>query len=427
MHPGARLPGALVAAQLCTALLCLYACDDSEAASDPGLGGGEAEVLPAGAAHTGGTSRGRLLVADGAQDATALQLIDLDTAELLATLKVAGAARVYPSSDSRYGFAVQTSAGAVDAIEPGLLFIDHLDHFDLAQGDPAVIAPDRFAIRCPRPIHFTAHEGWAAAFCDGDGKAYVFSERSVSSTLRMLDIDSGRAHHGAALTALGHVLVTLPNDANPNDALPVGVKAHDFQGTETARFEGCPALHGEASTDTHACFGCSDGILCLSRQGAGTLAATKIDNPPGTPLDLRVGTLAAGKQGSHFVGNFGADALAFIDAQSGSLETLDIGQPVLKFAVTEDGSTLLALTADGQLHRIDIASRTITDSAALLPAFAVTPGHGQLRPTFALTYRRAYLVDPRNPAVLEFDLPDWALTGRNLSLPPGSYHSVAAV
>ncbi len=380
-----------------------------------------------GVVDVGEQSWGRLLVGNGAADATTVPVVDLDDASLAETLEVSGPSRVYASTSSRYGYAVQTSANAVDAIDPGLVFVSHLDHYHLEDGDPQVIADEVFSIRCPTPIHFVAHDEWAAAFCDGDGVAHVFSERSIGADLRMLEVPSGRSHHGVALVTLGAILVSEPDPDDETNRLPIGMRAYGLDGTPGEVFAECPGLHGEASNDESACFGCSDGVMCLSQNGD-DLEATKLPNPDGTLTGVRVGRMVVAHGDGPFVGNWGPQGVAILDPSDGTFEPLSLGEDILTFAIDEKGEYLVALSAAGNLLKVHLEDREIKETLAIMPEFVVEPGHGQRRPALAVSFARAYVVDPRMPSVIEVDLATWEETGRTLALPDGGeYHSLALV
>ncbi|NJN94451.1 MAG: hypothetical protein HC875_10335 [Anaerolineales bacterium] len=82
-------------------------------------------LLPAAAGaapllHEGGEAHiaGQLLVADGLEGR--LNLLDLDSGEVITTYDVAAPARVYASPSGRYGFAVQTEANLVNVVDSGI-------------------------------------------------------------------------------------------------------------------------------------------------------------------------------------------------------------------------------------------------------------------------------------------------------------------
>src|SRR5690606_21933927 len=113
-------------------------------------------------------------------------------------------------------------------------------------------------------------------------------------------------HHGVGLVAFDRILLSNPNPEDAEDALPIGVRALNFDGEEEAVFNECPGLHGEAATDDHVCFGCSDGILCL-HEVDGDLMSLKLGNLANAVEGARVGTLASSSENGIFLGNWGDD------------------------------------------------------------------------------------------------------------------------
>ncbi len=363
--------------------------------------------------------QGRLLISDGA--AGRVVVVDLKAGRVAATLATNGASRSYSSSGGDMGFAVQTGAGAVQVISPGLSYVDHGDHFDPVTSAPEVLSMP--IVACDVPIHFVAHDEHAATFCDGDGILRVFDDTVASTDYEVTEFDSGRAHHGVGLVALGHVLLSMPNPKDEDDVLPVGVRALRFDGEEQFQFANCSLLHGEASTNEHVCFGCSDGVMCLSEGDDGEILSKKIasENPE---EGVRVGSLVAKK--SVMVGNWG-DNLVTVEHASGTLEPISFGEPYLQFALTEDALHLILLADSGILYKLRLSDGEIVDSLELMPEFVREPGHGQLRPKFVLGSDVAYAIDPRHAEVFEIDLAAFELSPRQIELPEGEFHSLALV
>lgn len=380
-----------------------------------GVGDGgvvDEEVLGAG-------DGGRLLVADGTEGRVVV--VDLHEGEAVASLSLQGPARLYPSSDAMRGFAVAGAHDVVEGIEPGIEYVEHGDHHHEVVTEPAVLS--EVVVSCSRPVHFIAHAGYGAAFCDGDGQLHLFDDTGATETQHTFD--SGRPHHGVGLVAFDHVLLSIPNPEDEADSLPVGVRVLSFEGEEQAQFDECPGLHGEASTGEHVCFGCLDGVLCLSQAGSGSLEQIKVAPPDAATEDLRVGSLAGSRAGA-LVGNWGED-LVRVDLKRAVLSPIPVGEPYLGFALSEDGAEVFVLTASGELRKIDLASGKPTASTAVFPEFEIEPGHGQLRPSFILGRGFAYVVDPRRSEIFELELETLEVTERQIALPEGNYHSLALV
>lgn len=366
------------------------------------------------------TPIGRLLVADGNEGRVVV--VDLKMGKAIASLATNGPARVYANSNNTRGFAVQNSAGAVQGIEPGLRFVSHGDHYDAEVSAPAVL--EEVAVSCERPVHWVAHDGHAATFCDGDGMLHVFEDEGTQQTFDITSYSSGRAHHGVGLVSFGHVLLSMPNTKDEMDALPIGVRALSLAGDEVSVFDSCSKLHGEVSIPGHVCFGCADGVMCISKNAEGTLESKKIANPEGAAEGVRVGRFAAA--GDVLVGNWGND-LTIIDPANGTLKPLAVGEAYLAFKVTHDGEHVIVLTDSGKIQKIHLADGDVEATHDLIPAFTREAGHGQLRPNMLLADDYAYVVDPRNSEVYEVDLSTLELSERSIELEEGNYHSLALV
>lgn len=364
---------------------------------------------------------GRLLVSDGSNGQVVV--IDLQEGEAVASLDTLGPARVYANSNGSHGFAVQTSTDAVQGIRPGLEYINHGDHFHAETSSVALW--DEVVTTCNRPIHFVAHDGWGATFCDGDGQLHIFDDTASDEPIEPQSFDSGRPHHGVGLVAFDHVLLSIPNPEDLEDALPVGVSALSFEGAQIEAFETCPGLHGEAASERYVCFGCQDGVMCMYQE-EDTLVSTKIEAPEDTPDGVRVGQLSASYKSGVFVGNWGEN-LALLNPQDGSMTPITVGKSILGFKVSDDGEYIFVLSADGNLAKIHIEDQEIEAEEAVIPEFVVESGHRQLRPTFELGHEFIYVVDPRSPEVLELSAESLELTEREIRLPDGQYHSIAVV
>lgn len=361
--------------------------------------------------------QGRILVADGAEGRVVV--VDLELGEAIATLDTEGSARVYASSDGSRAFAVQTSMDAVQLIESGVRYEDA----EAIKTAPQVMG--EAVVSCSRPIHFVVGHGGTAAFCDGDGMLHVFDDTADVDTMEVSAFDSGRAHHGVGVVAFDHVVLSAPNMEDEEDALPIGVRAFDLDGEEQAVFNECPSLHGEAYNGEALCFGCSDGVMCVSQAADGSLVSQKVVPPADAEEGVRVGRIAAGSHGGALIGNWGQD-LALVDLEAGELVPVPVGEPYLSFAQAADGEHVVVLTDAGELRRLAVADGSVAAEAEVFDAFMREPGHGQVRPNMLVGSHRIYVVDPRTAALQERD-PQTLELLRSIPLEDGQFHSLAIV
>ncbi|MEQ9161924.1 MAG: hypothetical protein RLN74_04400, partial [Ilumatobacter fluminis] len=74
------------------------------------------------------------------------------------------------------------------------------------------------------------------------------------------------------------------------------------------------------------------------------------------------------------------------------------------FALAPDGTSVVVLTIDGQVHLIDPATGTITASTPVVDAFELPEGHGAAPiPQLAVVEGHIFVTDPVNGSIVELD------------------------
>ncbi|MAQ18746.1 MAG: hypothetical protein CMN30_28610 [Sandaracinus sp.] len=367
--------------------------------------GGTVEMDAAVEPHTGDLTLGRLLVSDHESATTWIFDLDDESPALLDTWTTAAPSRVYADRHGRYGYLVQTTANRVDVVDSGIVFESHVDHYHIHEEAPEQL---ELVFEGTGPTHFTVHDGWATAFYDGSGSVDTLQERSISAGSPMIrNIVPGPAHHGVAVVAFGHMLATVGTEG---EALPseVGVwPVTDLAGEPELMAGPCPGLHGEAAAGDFVLFGCSDGVLVVELHGD-HFHTGSIANPEGTPEGTRVGSLVAHEDLPVFIGNWGSEGLAIIDPEAGSITPVATPAPVVSFALDMEGEHLYALTADGNLHRLEaMDGAPAGEPLAVTGEIDLTGGHGAARPALAAGAGRMYLALPGEGEVLEIHGADW--------------------
>jgi ABC-type Zn uptake system ZnuABC Zn-binding protein ZnuA len=344
----------------------------------------------------------RLIVNDF--ESGTVHVIDLRSNEVIATFELAARPFLYASPNGRYAFAVQMDANITSIIDSGVSMVAHDDHFHADFGRPALLGVD---IPGSTPIHFVVHHDQIAIFNDGDGTASIFTESYLFDPAEMIvTVATARAHHGVAVPLGDVVLISSPNMEDMNSSLPIGVDVMDMEGNILQSFPECPGLHGEAAySDDGVAFGCSDGILLVERDGD-VFVSRKIDNPTANP-DLRTGTLYYAEGAQFLLGNYGRNAIVRIDPVEGTSEVvIDAGQRIWRFQYHgEDPSKLVALTMDGNLHVIDIATGEIEGTVQVVdPFLAPASGRPAARPFFVTNGHMAYVSEPLPGDIRAVDL-----------------------
>jgi ABC-type Zn uptake system ZnuABC Zn-binding protein ZnuA len=333
---------------------------------------------------------GRLIVND--YESGNVQIIDLRSNEVIADFDLTARASLYPSSSGRYAFAVQANGNITNLIDSGVMTVPHDDHFHTDFGNPALLGIE---IEGTTPIHYTPHHDQIAIFHDGDGAATIFTEDGLFAG-ETITLTTARPHHGVAVAMGDVVLISAPNMDDMDSALPIGIDVLTLEGEVRQSFHECPGLHGEAAySDTGVAFGCTDGILLLEQDGD-TFVSRKVANPTDNP-DLRTGTLYAAEGATYLLGNYGRNSVVRVDPVAGTSEiVIEAPTRIWRFSFHgEDPTKLVALTIDGNLHVIDIASGAIEGTVLVVdPFLAPAQGRAAARPTFVVNGHMAYVSEP---------------------------------
>lgn len=339
-----------------------------------------------------------------------VQVVDLRSNEVIATFELTARPNLYTSPNGRYAFAVQMDGNVTNIIDSGVSMVAHDDHFHAEFGRPSLLGVE---IAGSTPIHYTPHHGQIAIFNDGAGSASIFTESYLfDPSAEIITVTTARPHHGVAVPMGDVVLISSPNMEDTNAALPIGVDVMNMESEVLQSFPECPGLHGEAAySDDGVAFGCSDGVLLIEREGD-AFVSRKIANPTDNP-DLRTGTLYYTEGAQYLLGNYGRNAIVRIDPIAGeSAVVLDAGQRIWRFNYHgEDPSKAVALTMDGNLHVIDIASGEIEGTVQVVDPF-LPPASGRpaARPTFVTNGHLAYVSEPLPGDIRAVDLETMEIT-----------------
>lgn len=375
-----RHPGVFAAALLLTGSL-LAACgsdDESTAAS------------ASGPTETEGAEP-RLVVASG----SSVEILDATTLESIETFEVESMPKLAVAGDGRHVWTLQSEAGVVGAIDAGTWTEAHGDHGHSYADEPTQLDDE---LDGGTSYHAVSDGERSVIWWDDSGELSTVNDSSLASgRVRERTIAVGEPHHGVgAPTADGGFLVSTSVDGEAT-----GVAAIDESGTETARWETCPGLHGETHVgeDGYA-FGCATGILVVAGQearniaspveGAGTGAlATDGESP------VLAGTLSSEDDESL------ATKVALYDTAAGTSRVVDLGVEYSNLTASEGGA--YAVGTDGALHRIDLATGEVT-SIDVIDSWDKPEDWMEPRPNVAVAGHHAWVTDAKAKTVTVVDL-----------------------
>ena len=149
-----------------------------------------------------------------------------------------------------------------------------------------------------------------------------------------------------------------------------------------------------------ALFGCSDGVLLLKPDADGFIM-TKLNNPENTLEKVRVGMFATSQKSSLVLGNFG-HGLVVIDPYRDTMTEIVLPEYPLKFSFDIFGNSILVLTADGNLQRLNM-NGTLDELKNVATDVKAPKGPDKkARPTFGIGKDKLYLIDPDKQTLDEF-------------------------
>lgn len=308
-----------------------------------------------------------------------LSLLDAATLQPVTEIETAGRIAVLGASSSkRYAFAI------------------HRDDHCVTLVDSANAGVVQTIQTEAEPTHFHAYKGQVVIFNDGGGSVSIFDEATLAENPIPKIVKATQPDHGSAVV-IGDYLIAGHLRLGRVDVYRIGSREI------VQSFDCCPVLHGAAQVGETAAFGCSDGVLLIRKTGD-TFEGIKIDNPPDAPKRTRVGIFAAHPSQPLLLGNFG-DGLALIDLANASLRVIPLPSHPLKFAFDPSGDTILTLTTDGLLYRLDAASGDILSSLPVTqPVEAPKGPDGKPRPTFSIGTDSLYVVSPEEQRLTEVSL-----------------------
>lgn len=254
--------------------------------------------------------------------------------------------------------------------------------------------------------HAVPHAGRTALFDDGTGEVRIFDTDAVGSgTLPQTDtLTSEAAHHGVAIElADGTTLSTIGTSETRS-----GVRHLTADGTELARDEQCPGVHGEgALKDEVVIFGCEDGVLVFH---AG--AFTKLDAPDDFG---RTGNAYVTETSSIAFGDYKTDPdaegyllsqLVRVDTAAMEISVVDLPGD-LRYTWRGVGRSghddVIVLGADGTLSVLD-EDGALQESWPVIDAWESPTEWQQPHPGLRVVGDIAYVTEPSKSRILAVDL-----------------------
>jgi len=334
----------------------------------------------------------RIFVAD--HSAPTVTAIDLDAPDQRWTFEVAGPAKLYPSAGEALIVAVQSDNEKVDFLNSGLALETHGDHADIEVSEPSRIG----TIEGPRPFHVVSHSGTVAITFDKGGYASVLGENAIiAGDLAEQKVPMNVAHHGFVVDLGGYFVSSVATEAPMEEgkAPPrIGIGSFAADGTPMGETHTCTDLHGEAFSGSFLLAGCKEGVIAHDTSG-GPDAFTMLPYPADFP-ENKTGFLLGASAMQMFLGDYDGTSVVIVDPTTEPYFTrvelpfrevdfiLDPAQPQFAYILTEDGS----------LHRLNMLTAEIEQSAKITQPYSMDGHWRDPRPRMTIADERLILTDP---------------------------------
>lgn len=389
-----RLPSPLRLAALGAAGLLVAGCSsdpDADAASDASsapssAAAASAEAVPAPQPRVTLTYDGGVLV------------LDAGTLEVVGDHAKDGFLRVNAAGDGRH--AMVTTEEGFQVLDAGVWTDGGTSYAGASELTDDVFAADTAG-------HVVVHGDRTVLFADGTGDITSFATADLLTSDGLPETQewtSEAAHHGVAIELEdGTLLSTLGTGGGRT-----GVRVLDDSGTEVARSEECPGVHGEGTVaGAVAVFGCEDGVLLYD----GEFTKLAAPDPYG-----RTGNIFTSETSPIAVGDYNDDPdaegyeltqVALVDTAADRLTIVPLPDGVgytFRDMARGPEDEAVVLGTDGGLHLLDEQTGELLASYPVIDAWEGPAEWQDPHPALRVHEGIAYVTEPASNAVHAVDL-----------------------
>lgn len=341
-------------------------------------------------------------------------VLDGETLETVDSAELDGFLRVNPAGDHD-GHVFVTAADGFHVLDTGLA------------SDTVEFTGEVFD--AVTPGHATPHAGRTALFDDGTGDVTLFDTDAVGTgTLpESQTVESEAAHHGVAIELSDGTLLSTIGTSESRS----GVRLLADDGSELARDEQCPGVHGEGALKGETIvFGCEDGVLVFADGAFTKLGAPDAFGRSGNAYVTDTSAVAAldyksdPDQEGYLLSQL---ALVDTDAQTLSVVALPEGVEYTWRGVGRDGhDNIIVLASDGTLNVLDEAG-ALVDSWDVIEPWESPEEWQQPHPGLRVVGDIAYVTEPAENRILAVDLHTGEISAEaTLDVVPGEFVVVGA-
>lgn len=330
-------------------------------------------------------------------------VIDATTLTEVADVETDGVTRLAEAGDGRH--VMLTTADGFAVLDGGAWTDSHGDH-----GHSYTKQPELTDLEFPmdHPGHVVPHHGTTALFSDGAGTVTFLDSDDLDEdapAVRVLELAA--AHHGVALQLSdGVVLVTAGDDESRRSVLALAT-----DGSELARTDDCPDVHGETVAANEAVlFGCTGAVVVHEAGEFRTIALPDAEGGVGGPVGSDESPVVLADYTAP--GETYSSSVALVDLAADSVRLLELPAEYYYWSLArDDDGDGVVLATDGSLHIVDVVSGALTASLPVIDAWTPPEDWRDPAPSVTVLDGIAYVVDPAAKAVHAVDLESGELLG----------------
>ncbi|WEF24854.1 hypothetical protein [Paracoccus sp. S3-43] len=313
------------------------------------------------------------------------------------TFDTKGQVNLYSEAGGAVIVAVQSFDDQVNFLTSGISLHSHGDHKDIEVADPAAVEQ---VFDGKRPFHVVENGGKISINFDRGGYSELVDAHALSEgKLESVRFPQAHAHHGVAVPMGNLIIGSVASDQPPAEegALPprVGAQAFNIDGTPAGDLQTCTGLHGEALSGAYLAFGCEEGVLTVTLDGADPVF-NMLPYPAEYPKGEMTGTLLGSDAIQVFVGDYGDKALSVIDpVDEPHMRLIELPFRAVDFALDPvHPSDAFVLIEDGTLHRINLLDGKTEASAKVTEPYSMDGDWNLPRPRLAMAGDEVVMTDP---------------------------------
>lgn len=329
-----------------------------------------------------------------------LVVLEAETLQQVAEVAT-DATRIAEAGDGRH--LMLTTDDGFDVLDGGAWTEGHGDHGHFYAGEP-MLTDLTFPMNGPG--HVVTHAQTTALFSDDDGTVTVFTSASLNDDPTVELIALAAPHHGVAVPLDdATMLVTAGTEESRSSVVHLSA-----DGSELARTDACPGVHGETvAADEAVLFGCADAVVVFQDGVFRSIPLPDAGTSVGGPKATESSSVVLADYAAH--DELEPDRVALIDLDTDTVNVVELPSGYYYWSLARGPhDEALVLGTDGALHVVDPATGSLVASVPVIDAWAAPEDWRDPAPSVTVLEHTAYVSDPAAGSIHAIDLDTLEIT-----------------